>query len=247
MKQKIIPILVILAGFFLLSYPFVSNYLFEKSAGSTVESYQEKAAGMDQAIIKKVMDEAKQYNGELLRSSIQLTDPFKEKRLDGETVHYNRILNIDGSSIMGYLKIPCISINMPIYHGTSGTVLEHGIGHLAASSFPIGGKDTHAVLTGHTGLSSAKIFADLTEMKKEISFYTCIDKKAKSFTVWIRSQSWNHKGQKSVVTAWAPLSLLLLSPTSGISRGFPAAYKGTSDHGRKRSCNIGYLHTLWSQ
>ena len=166
MKQKIIPILVILAGFFLLSYPFVSNYLFEKSAGSTVESYQEKAAGMDQAIIKKVMDEAKQYNGELLQSSIQLTDPFKEKRLDGETVHYNRILNIDGSSIMGYLKIPCISVNLPIYHGTSGTVLEHGIGHLVTSSFPIGGKDTHAVLTGHTGLSSAKIFTDLTEMKK---------------------------------------------------------------------------------
>lgn len=178
MKQKIIPILVILAGFFLLSYPFVSNYLFEKSAGSTVESYQEKAAGMDQAIIKKVMDEAKQYNGELLRSSIQLTDPFKEKRLDGETVHYNRILNIDGSSIMGYLKIPCISINLPIYHGTSGTVLEHGIGHLAASSFPIGGKDTHAVLTGHTGLSSAKIFTDLTEMKKgDFFFIHVLDKK----------------------------------------------------------------------
>lgn len=91
-------------------------------------------------------------------------------------VHYNRILNIDGSSIMGYLKIPCISINLPIYHGTSGTVLEHGIGHLAASSFPIGGKDTHAVLTGHTGLSSAKIFTDLTEMKREISFIHVLDK-----------------------------------------------------------------------
>ena len=101
MKQKIIPILIVLTGFLLLFYPFTSNYLFEKSAGSTVESYQEKAAGMDQAIIKKVMDEAKQYNGELMRSSVQLTDPFKVKRLDGEMVHYNRILNIDGSSIMG--------------------------------------------------------------------------------------------------------------------------------------------------
>ncbi|HCL34634.1 MAG TPA: class C sortase, partial [Anaerostipes hadrus] len=59
MKQKIIPILIVLTGFLLLFYPFISNYLFEKSAGSTVESYQEKAAGMDQAIIKKVMDEAK--------------------------------------------------------------------------------------------------------------------------------------------------------------------------------------------
>ena len=89
-----------------------------------------------------------------------------------------RILNIDGSSIMGYLKIPCISINLPIYHGTSGTVLEHGIGHLATSSFPIGGKDTHAVLTGHTGLSSAKIFTDLTEMKKgDFFFIHVLDKK----------------------------------------------------------------------
>lgn len=161
------------------------------------------------------MDEAKQYNGELLQSSIQLTDPFKEKRLDGETVHYNRILNIDGSSIMGYLKIPCISINLPIYHGTSGTVLEHGIGHLAASSFPIGGKDTHAVLTGHTGLSSAKIFTDLTEMKKGDFFL---------YMYWIKA---------------------CLPCGSDHSRG-TTRYKGTSDHGRKRSCNIGYLHTLWS-
>ena len=100
MKQKIIPILVILAGFFLLSYPFVSNYLFEKSAGSTVESYQEKAAGMDQAIIKKVMDEAKQYNGELLRSSIQLTDPFKEKRLDLSLIHISEPTRLQRSSRM---------------------------------------------------------------------------------------------------------------------------------------------------
>ena len=122
MKQKIIPILIVLTGFLLLFYPFTSNYLFEKSAGSTVESYQEKAAGMDQAIIKKVMDEAKQYNGELMRSSVQLTDPFKEKRLDGETVHYNRILNIDGSSIMGYLKIPCISVSFGTWDRTSGYI-----------------------------------------------------------------------------------------------------------------------------
>ena len=131
-----------------------------------------------------------------MRSSVQLTDPFKVKRLDGEMVHYNRILNIDGSSIMGYLKIPCISINLPIYHGTSGTVLEHGIGHLAASSFPIGGKDTHAVLTGHTGLSSAKIFTDLTEMKKG-DFFLYMYWIKSLLTVWIRSQSWNHKIQRN--------------------------------------------------
>lgn len=178
MKQKVIPILIVIAGFLLLAYPFLSNYLFEKSAGSTVESYQEKTDMMDQKIKEKVLDEARGYNENLLRSSIQLTDPFKTKKINGETVFYNNILNVDRSEIMGYVKIPCISVDLPIYHGTSAEVLERGIGHLVASSFPIGGESTHAVLTGHTGLSSAKLFTDLTEMKKgDLFFIHVLDKK----------------------------------------------------------------------
>lgn len=178
MKQKVIPIVIVIAGFLLLAYPFLSNYLFEKSAGSTVESYQEKTDMMDQKIKEKVLDEARGYNENLLRSSIQLTDPFKTKKINGETVFYNNILNVDRSEIMGYVKIPCISVDLPIYHGTSAEVLERGIGHLAASSFPIGGESTHAVLTGHTGLSSAKLFTDLTEMKKgDLFFIHVLDKK----------------------------------------------------------------------
>ena len=178
MKQKVIPILIVIAGFLLLAYPFLSNYLFEKSAGSTVESYQEKTDMMDQKIKEKVLDEARGYNENLLRSSIQLTDPFKTKKINGETGFYNNILNVDRSEIMGYVKIPCISVDLPIYHGTSAEVLERGIGHLAASSFPIGGESTHAVLTGHTGLSSAKLFTDLTEMKKgDLFFIHVLDKK----------------------------------------------------------------------
>lgn len=178
MKQKVIPILIVIAGFLLLAYPFLSNYLFEKSAGSTVESYQEKTDMMDQKIKEKVLDEARGYNENLLRSSIQLTDPFKTKKINGETVFYNNILNVDRSEIMGYVKIPCISVDLPIYHGTSAEVLERGIGHLAASSFPIGGESTHAVLTGHTGFSSAKLFTDLTEMKKgDLFFIHVLDKK----------------------------------------------------------------------
>ena len=178
MKQKVIPILIVIAGFLLLAYPFLSNYLFEKSAGSTVESYQEKTDMMVQKIKEKVLDEARGYNENLLRSSIQLTDPFKTKKINGETVFYNNILNVDRSEIMGYVKIPCISVDLPIYHGTSAEVLERGIGHLAASSFPIGGESTHAVLTGHTGLSSAKLFTDLTEMKKgDLFFIHVLDKK----------------------------------------------------------------------
>lgn len=178
MRQKIIPVLIIAAGFLLLSYPFVSNFIFEHSAGSRVESYQKKTAKMDQEIKQKAVAEARQYNIDLTRSEVQLTDPFKDKKSNGETLFYNRILDLDGSGIMGYVKIPCISVDLPIYHGTSTEVLERGIGHLAASSFPIGGKSTHAVLTGHTGLSSAKLFTDLTEMKKgDLFFIHVLDKK----------------------------------------------------------------------
>lgn len=171
MRQKIIPILIVLFGFALLLYPFISNYMFEKSAGSTIESYKKQSKTYDQKQKEKALKEAKEYNQDLTRSAVQLTDRFKAKKSDGETMVYNNILNLDQSGVMGYLEIPCISVNLPIYHGTDAEILERGVGHLAASSLPIGGKSTHSILTGHTGLSSAKLFTDLTEMKKEDLFF----------------------------------------------------------------------------
>lgn len=171
MRQKIIPILIILFGFALLSYPFISNYMFEKSAGSTIKSYEKQAKTYDQKQKEQAFRKAEEYNKDLIKSEVQLTDPFKVKKSNGETLIYNNILNIDHSGVMGYLEIPCISVNLPIYHGTDAEILERGVGHLAASSIPVGGKSTHSVLTGHTGLSSAKLFTDLTEMKKEDLFF----------------------------------------------------------------------------
>lgn len=171
MRQKIIPILIILFGFALLSYPFISNYMFEKSAGSTIKSYEKQAKTYDQKQKEQAFREAEEYNKDLIKSVVQLTDPFKVKKSNGETLIYDNILNIDHSGVMGYLEIPCISVNLPIYHGTDAEILERGVGHLAASSIPVGGKSTHSVLTGHTGLSSAKLFTNLTEMKKEDLFF----------------------------------------------------------------------------
>lgn len=171
MRQKIIPILIILFGFALLSYPFISNYMFEKSAGSTIKSYEKQAKTYDQKQKEQAFRKAEEYNKDLIKSVVQLTDPFKVKKSNGEILIYNNILNIDHSGVMGYLEIPCISVNLPIYHGTDAEILERGVGHLAASSIPVGGKSTHSVLTGHTGLSSAKLFTDLTEMKKEDLFF----------------------------------------------------------------------------
>lgn len=80
MRQKIIPILIVLLGFALLSYPFISNYMFEKSAGSTIESYKKQSKTYDQKQKDKAFQEAKEYNEDLTKSAVQLTDPFKAKK-----------------------------------------------------------------------------------------------------------------------------------------------------------------------
>ncbi len=183
MREKIISILIILFGFGLLSYPFLSNYLFEKSAESTIKTYQQSEKTYDQKKKEQEIQKAERYNELLTRSTVELTDPFKAKKTDGETAAYNNILNLDHSGIMGYLNVPCININLPIYHGTEAEILEKGIGHLAASSMPVGGKSTHSILTGHTGLSSAKLFTDLTEMKKGDYFFIHVLDKTLAYQV----------------------------------------------------------------
>lgn len=132
---------------------------------------------------EKAFNDALEYNKDINKAMVQLKDPFKVTKSDGETIAYSNILNFDQSGIMGYLEIPCIFVNLPIYHGTSTDVLERGVGHLATSALPVGGKSTHCVLTGHTGLGSAKLFTDLTEMKKEDFFFLHVLGKTLSYKV----------------------------------------------------------------
>lgn len=248
MKQKIIPVFIILAGFLLLFYPFVSNFFFEHSAGSSVESYQKKANGMDQEIKQKAIAEARQYNIDLTKSEVQLTDPFKDKKSNGETLFYNKILNLDGSGIMGYIKIPCISVSLPIYHGTSTEVLEHGIGHLAASSFPVGGKSNHAVLTGHTGLNSAKLFTDLTEMKKgDLFFIHVLDHKLAYKVDQIEVVKPEDTRKLQIIDGEDHVTLLTCTPY-GVNdhrllvRGVRTAYHEKEEHAKARD-----HHSKWME
>lgn len=159
----------IILGTALTIYPWISNRLYEKSAESQIESYQKKSKDLTMNQYQKLYQEAQKYNEEITRSKVKLTDPFESN--NHEIFDYKKMLSLDRSGIMGYVEIPCISVELPIYHGTSSSVLEKGAGHLVGSSLPIGGKGTHSVITGHTGLSSAKMFTDLTEMKKGDLFY----------------------------------------------------------------------------
>lgn len=152
-------------------YPWISNYLYEKSASSEIVTYDQEADRAGEDRVKEMLKEAYRYNEELAKSHVKLTDPFMEKEKNSELKRYSEILCVSSNGVMAVVEIPCIDVNLPVYHGTTNEVLEKGIGHLEGSSLPIGGTGTHAVLTGHTGLSSAKLFTDLTELKKGDLFY----------------------------------------------------------------------------
>ena len=87
------------------------------------------------------------------------------------SVDYESQLDPSGNGIMGYIEIPRISVNLPIYHGTDSDTLERGAGHLLGSSLPVGGNNTHTIITGHSGLATQKMFTDLEQLQEGDVFY----------------------------------------------------------------------------
>lgn len=157
-------------SFGLVLYPYVSNYLFENRADGIIETV-EKEAKEKKEDYSADLENARQYNETLANGRITLKDPFDAEQVLIDEQQYEKLLNMTDDGVMGFIKIPCIDVSLPIYHGTSTSVLEKGVGHLHGSSLPIGGKSTHAILTGHTGLSSAKLFTDLTQLAEGDYFF----------------------------------------------------------------------------
>lgn len=166
MKKVIIGLfgtLILLAGLALVCYPFISNYLMGLNHASEISEQQDAVAKTDDATILKALEDAEMYNKNLL-GNVVLTDPFDPNFIQKIDLEYENLLNINNDSIMGDINIPKINVRIPIFHGTSQDVLEKGVGHLPNTSLPVGGKSTHAVLTGHTGISNAALFTDLDKL-----------------------------------------------------------------------------------
>ena len=155
----------------LMAYPFIANYIFENRADSIVSVIEQSAQDTDNEEWKTAIEQAEEYNHVLASGHIQLKDPFMEGKLGEAAGDYDSLLCMTDDGVMGFIEIPAIDLSLPIYHGTSEQVLEMGAGHLQGTSLPVGGESTHTVLTGHTGLSSAKLFTDLAELEKEDIFF----------------------------------------------------------------------------
>lgn len=154
-----------------MGYPFLSNYVFEHRTDSLVHVVERSIDKVEDAEKEKMRQAAQIYNKAIFTGHIHLKDPFLKKVQEPDADRYNTLLNTTDDGVMGVVEIPGIAVRLPIYHGTDPEVLEKGAGHLQGTALPVGGEGTHTVLTGHTGLSSAKLFTDLTEMKEGDVFF----------------------------------------------------------------------------
>ena len=160
--RLVFAIIMIISGMGIMSYPFVSNAVAERNATVAIQDYSNAVEAMDQEKLDALKEAAKAYNQQL--------NTVMSHGNEGVTgTSYADIIGIGES--LGYITIPRINVNLPIYEGTDEAVLSKGVGHMAQTSYPLGGESTHCVLTGHRGLPEAVLFTDLDQLEIGDKFY----------------------------------------------------------------------------
>ena len=166
---------LMILGLSLLLYPLIANTWNNHVQSKLVSNYSESVStAIESGTINTEgeLEKAYQYNEDLLPSI--LPDSFAEAEANGVDERYMSILNINGDGIMGYIQIPSINVKLPIFHTTNEDILQIGVGHLEGSSLPVGGPNTHSVLSAHRGLPSATLFTDLDRVKIGEDFFIII-------------------------------------------------------------------------
>lgn len=160
-KNRIVVILlivVLLAGLSLLLYPVISDYWNSLHQSRAIATYMEAVTELDDAAYEEWWNGAQAYNAALIKNQNRFQPGEDEKEA------YEKLLDISGHGIIGYVEVPSINVTLPIYHGTDDEVLQVAIGHIEGSSLPIGGPSTHCVISGHRGLPSSRLFTDLDQL-----------------------------------------------------------------------------------
>lgn len=170
-KNEILKKISFLIGLILCLYPLVSGIVQQQAQKDVVATYQQMIENSSSSSIEDTLTKADEYNRALFRSKTSVLNSEEINILSEE--NYNQTLNM-GNGIIGSIEIPKISVNLPIYHGTSDEVLSAGVGHVNGSSLPIGGSSTKSILTGHRGLPSSKLFTRLDELELNDLFFISV-------------------------------------------------------------------------
>ncbi|TPF95719.1 sortase [Bifidobacterium sp. UTCIF-39] len=183
--RDILPILVIIGGLLVLFYPTISNILIMRNSSHVVSHYDAAVDALSDEEYQKIMDAARAYNAKIAEQDAGGTTNALSNAVgaDASDSEYMSLLNLNGDGMMGYITVPRLHETLPIYHGTAEKVLQVGIGHLEGTSLPIGGASTHAAVSGHRGLPSAKLFTDLNRVKTGDRFYITVLKDTYAYEV----------------------------------------------------------------
>ena len=158
---NILIVICLLAGSGFLLYPTVGDVINAGKNKKEIDTYSAAVEALSEDEKNTILSEAQAYN--TAHTTNVITDAFTEEGQVDEA--YEKLLDVTGDGMMGYLDIPKINVHLAIYHGTGNDVLQDGVGHLEGTSLPIGGTGTHAVLAGHRGLPSARLFTDLDQIE----------------------------------------------------------------------------------
>lgn len=170
--STIVLVIILIIGICVLLYTSVSNYVNQIHATQLISDYETVVNGLSSEQKTELIEEASAYNAQLASE----TQVFQNG--DPQDSNYASLLNVSDDGVIGYVTIRKLGVRLPILHGTSETVLTAATGHLEGSSLPVGGANTHAVITGHRGLPSAKLFTDLDQLEAGDTFtITVLDRK----------------------------------------------------------------------
>ncbi len=152
-------LIIFVVGLLLFLYPTISNWYGQYTANNVIDTYNHTIQQMGNNAIDDIEKKAHEYNEALAKGDTQKVS----------VLNYNDVLAV--SEAIGYVEVPKIGVYLPIFHGMSDDILQRGVGHMEGTSMPVGGKSTHSVLAGHTGLPSAELFTDLDQLEKGDAFY----------------------------------------------------------------------------
>ena len=163
-------ILVFLLALGITLYPVISNFYNQRHQSQIHTQYEAVVEQTDDSELIRARELAQQYN-EAIQPGSRPDDAYSRDAILEASRNYEDRLNLAGDGIMGYVEIPLIRVNLPIYHGTASETLDVGIGHLLGSSLPVGGESTHSVLTAHSGMAGQKMFSDIDQLEEGDVFY----------------------------------------------------------------------------
>ena len=207
--------IIFLLALLLTLYPVISNLYNQRHQSLIHTAYEEVIQQADTQDLERIRELAISYNEAITPGTA--ADTYSKAALQKASADYDSLLDPSGNGIMGYIEIPKISVNLPIYHGTESDTLERGTGHLLGSSLPVGGISTHTIITGHSGLATQKMFTDLEQLQEGDVFYIHVLGEVLAYQVYNWEPVKPHDTTKLVIRQDEDLCTLITCYPTGVN------------------------------